>query len=1348
MNKRRLIIMIVVLIGGAPWGRADLFPADGPKRDGNDTTSQDHLGFSAAMDGDLLVVGAPDEHGTGIDRGAAYLFGRDQGGAGNWGQVKKLTASDTTNGDRFGYAVAIDGDTVVVGAPFNDALDDDAGSIYVFERNEGGAGNWGEVASLTATNGGAADDNLGWSVGVSGGTAIAGAPLHGANNAGAAVIFTDGGGGWSQKTLITASDAFNNDAFGTAVDLDGDLAVVGAPEDNSRGSAYVFDRDQGGADNWGQVRKIQSGDIGFNDDYGAVVAIDGDRLVSGAPGETLGRGAAYVHDRNQGGANQWGQVKKLAASDGVNGDRFGTAVDVFDDIALVGSPFNHAPAPGLTSDSGSAYFFQRDQGGAGQWGQSAQIIAFDDQSFDEFGTSVTLVDGAAACGAPEEDASGSGAGAVYFYTFTENLHPVITNQAFSVAENSPNSTPVGTVIAGDPDAGQAITYSIVGGSGQTAFDINGGNGQVTVADSAQLDFETSPSLDLLVRVVDNGTPALAATGTVTVTLTDVPEATDIVVTKTALSTVVAGLPLSYTLTVSNAGPSSADNVILTDTLPPGVTPTGVQNFDLGTVTPGQAKVRVINVTVNSATTSALTNLASVVSSTTDSNPSNNTDTHVTTVLREADVVLTKTGPASAFAGTSLIYTVLVENVGPSDAGEVRMLDFLPPELGGTIVTNVIPSLEAGAISTSTVVGVIGAGFRGTITNLALALTSVTEPVYANNTNTLETTITGSADLSMLKEGPAALTNAAQVTYTLTAINLGPSTAEDVLISDIIPPGTGFDPGGSSISCANPFGIVECTVGDIPPNQAAEVTVRLNLGFGTTTAITNLAGASSSTPDPNQSNDAAIRETLVVWTADLALTKTGPTNVISGDFLTYTVRVSNLGPGAAVDVEIVDEVPAGLIPAGPVTNLVPLLASGQATTFLHTVQADAGTIGQVTNRASVTASPLNPDPMPGNNAAAVTTELRLAEADLAVTKTGPASVIIESMMTYTVTVENLGPDPAAHVVVVDVLPAGVTPTGPVTNLVTTLASGQSTTLTYTVQVDTGIVGAITNVASASSDAIDAVPGNNTAALETTILTSQADISMTKMGPAVLIDSNIMEYVLNVTNHGPSIATNALVADTLPSGVGFNTAGSSPACIDFGSGFVVCNLGNMQPGASTQLTLRVTVGNANTGFITNTATAVSDTDDLNTSNDVDTHATEVRDTDGDGMPDFFDIDDDNDGIHDTWETLHTLDPKSGADALLDPDMDTYNNLEEFTADTLPRDDTSFLSIKAIGVPAISLTLDSSPNRVYWVESLLALPSQTWTTVPGLTNLPGTGPGHVINDPFSSPGGASYRIRARLP
>jgi hypothetical protein len=336
------------------------------------------FGYSVSISEDTVVVGAYDKN---FGTGAAYVFERNQGGSNNWGQVKELTASDAAGFDNFGIAVANSGDTVVVGAYGKTNY---AGAAYVFDRNQGGSNNWGQVKELAASDS-ARGVGFGISVAISTNTVVVGAWQKN-SNAGAAYVFERNQGGtdnWGQVQELAASDAASGDFFGTCVSISGDTVVVGNEPLYNTGAAYVFDRNQGGTNNWGQVQKLAAGDAAQGDQFGYWVSISGDTAVVGAWGKNSVTGAAYVFDRNQGGANNWGQVQKLAASDAAEGDQFGVSVAISGDTVVVG-------ANAQNTNTGAAYVFDRNQGGANNWGQVQKLAASDAAAFDQFGITVSI----------------------------------------------------------------------------------------------------------------------------------------------------------------------------------------------------------------------------------------------------------------------------------------------------------------------------------------------------------------------------------------------------------------------------------------------------------------------------------------------------------------------------------------------------------------------------------------------------------------------------------------------------------------------------------------------------------------------------------------------------------------------------------------------------------------------------------------------------------------------------------------------------------------------------------------------------------------------------------------------
>ena len=379
-----------------------------------DPQAFDFFGNSVAVSGDTAVVGTREAD---ADAGAAYVFQRGQGGVDNWGKVTKLLASDAEANDVFGWSVALSGDTLVVGAYGEDAGGNAAGAAYVFGRDEGGADNWGEVKKLTASDA-QAEDGFGFSVALSADTLVVGAGGEDAagSQAGAAYVFERDQGGadnWGEVEKLTASDAQADDGFGGSVAVGGDTAVVGAQGEDAggdaAGAAYVFRRDQGGADNWGEVTKLTVSDAQDFDFFGRSVAVGGDTAVVGAVGKDTYSGAAYVFGRNEGGIDNWGEVKKLTASDAHWLALFGSGVAVGGDTVVVGAYSE------LVSESGTAYVFGRNRNGEDNWGEIETLLPSDAQPNQQFGISVALSDETAVVGARFDEAGGFNAGAAYVF---------------------------------------------------------------------------------------------------------------------------------------------------------------------------------------------------------------------------------------------------------------------------------------------------------------------------------------------------------------------------------------------------------------------------------------------------------------------------------------------------------------------------------------------------------------------------------------------------------------------------------------------------------------------------------------------------------------------------------------------------------------------------------------------------------------------------------------------------------------------------------------------------------------------------------------------------------------------
>ena len=323
----------------------------------DDAADNDYFGETVAVSGDTIIVGASyDDTATAGNAGSAYVFVRDNGA---WTQQAQLFADSPSENDYFAYeqGVAISGDTAVVGVSKDDtAAGTDAGSVYVFTRS---AGVWSKQDQLFADDA-EEYDGFGYLVRISGDTILVGTRVDttlAGSNAGSAYVFTRSGGTWTQQQHLYADDAAGADWFGTTGDIDRDTIVVGAHYDDTMfgtdaGSAYVFTR-SGGV--WSQTDHIYPDASTADHQFGYSVAISGDLIVVGTPyddpNSSSEAGTAYIFRRH---AGTWTQQAHVYASDYAVGDRFGGSVAISGDTILIGARRNNTAAGG---SAGSAYVF-------------------------------------------------------------------------------------------------------------------------------------------------------------------------------------------------------------------------------------------------------------------------------------------------------------------------------------------------------------------------------------------------------------------------------------------------------------------------------------------------------------------------------------------------------------------------------------------------------------------------------------------------------------------------------------------------------------------------------------------------------------------------------------------------------------------------------------------------------------------------------------------------------------------------------------------------------------------------------------------------------------------------------
>jgi len=436
----------------------------------SNTGASDLFGRSVAVSGETVIVGAwsEDSSATGVngnqadnsagDSGAAYVFVRNI--SGEWSQQAYLKASNSGAGDRFGWTVAVNGDTVVIGAPNEDSnatgvngnqannSASDSGAAYVFFRS---GTSWSQQAYLKASNTGVSDQ-YGYSVAADGETVLVGAPFedssatgvngnqadNGTGDSGAVYVYARSGENWSQQAYVKASNTGASDQFGYSVAASDDTIVVGAQNEDSiatgiggnqsdnnasnSGAAFIFIRNGG---IWSQQAYVKASNTGAGDQFGWSVAADSDTVVVGAYLEDSSAtgvdgnqfdnsagdsGAAYVYVRNGG---VWSQQAYIKASNTGASDLFGYSAAVDGDRLAIGARWEDSNATGIDGNqadnsainSGAAYLFSR---AGGVWSHHAYIKAANTGAGDVFGQSVAISGDTLVVGANDEDSNATG----------------------------------------------------------------------------------------------------------------------------------------------------------------------------------------------------------------------------------------------------------------------------------------------------------------------------------------------------------------------------------------------------------------------------------------------------------------------------------------------------------------------------------------------------------------------------------------------------------------------------------------------------------------------------------------------------------------------------------------------------------------------------------------------------------------------------------------------------------------------------------------------------------------------------------------------------------------------------
>ncbi len=861
-----------------------------------------------------------------------------------------------------------------------------------------------------------------------------------------------------------------------------------------------------------------------------------------------------------------------------------------------------------------------------------------------------------------------------------------TNAVYTiVASNAGPSTATNALITDSLPAGTISgSWTCAAGSGGTC---GAASGTMPMSTTATLSPSGTVTYTVTVAVSSTATGSLANTVTIAApagtvetnsannVATDTDNLTptaDLSISKTdGLTTIDAGTGLTYTIALSNAGPSAITGATVTDTFPASLTgATWTCAASAGSSCPASgsgsisASVNVlaagsvtftVTATVVSTATGTLSNTATVAlpGGATDPTAANNTATDTTTITRRADVSITKTdGAATEVPGTSVTYTIVAANAGPSAAIGTSVTDTLPASLTGATWTctatagSTCPASGSGNISTTvdllpsgsatfTLTATIASTATGSLANTATVAVAagVTDPAAGNNSATDTDTLTPTADLSITKtDGVTGEVPGTAVTYTIVASNAGPSTATAATATDTLPAvlsgGTWTCSASVGSTCpASGSGNINASV-TLAPGGTATFTLTATISSSATGSLANTAtiAAPASVTDPTPGNNSATDVDTLTPTGDLSITKTdGVATAIPGQSVTYTIVATNAGPSVITAATVADTFPASIAGAtwtcsasagsscpasgsGNINANVNLAVAGTAT-FTVTAPISPTATGSLVNTATIAAPAGSSDPSGANNSATDTDTLT-PTADLSITKTdGAATEVPGTPVTYTIVASNAGPSAASGSNVADTFPAALTgatwtcsagggatcPASGSGNISATVDLPVGGTASFTVNgtVAAGATGSLTNTATVSVGAgiTDPAPGNN-AATDTDTLTPTADLLITKTdGATTEVPGTSVTYTIVASNAGPSTITAATVTDTMPaslSGVTWTCSASAGSSCPASGSGSISASVTLVSGGAATFTVTGAISATATGSLANTAT----------------------------------------------------------------------------------------------------------------------------------------------------------------
>ena len=704
----------------------------------------------------------------------------------------------------------------------------------------------------------------------------------------------------------------------------------------------------------------------------------------------------------------------------------------------------------------------------------------------------------------------------------------------------------------------------------------------------------------------------------------VPPLADLEVIKTVdIETPRFGDVITWTITVTNNGPDTAENVVITDIIPEGLTLVEssvkfINNiYNAGNMDCNESITITLKTRV-STTVAVITNTVNATTDTPEKEITNNNDSATIDVGHEADIKVIKTvsNPNPEF-GEEIEWTITVINQGPDTAVDVEVHDVIPEGLkyisddsNGTYdgliwtVSNLKHNEEA-VLTVRTRVNVANT----TITNIATANSVTYDPDESNNKDNDTITVEPMSDLEVKKTVDNHSPQFGdEITWTITVTNRCPTTAENVVITDIIPEGLTLVE--SSVGFVNN----EYHAGNLPFGETLIITIKTRVNQRVA-VISNTVNATTDTPEKDYSNNNDTSTIDVGHKADLEVIKTVSNPAPKyGEEITWTITVVNHGPNNAVEVIVTDLLPEGLVfiscdgdynETTGIWTIGTLNNNTSAVLNIKTLVNKSNTT--IENVASVTSDTYDSDESNNEDNDNIDVE---AAVNVNIQKTvDNHSPKFGEEISWTITVTSYGPDTAKNVIITDVLPEGlifIDCDADYENNTIKLGDMYNQTAIIHIIAKVNITSAIiTNIAVVTSDTpiINGTPGKNDSA--TIDIGHEADLEIIKSvsNPNPKYGEEIT-WTITVVNHGPNNAIEVAVSDILPEGLVFISSDG-----DYDENEGIWTIGTLNNNTSAVLNIKTLVNVSNT-TIENVASVTSDTYDPDESNNIDNESVEVK------------------------------------------------------------------------------------------------------------------------------------------